>query len=64
MRGDFMLTVLFKSYLLLATTNPGTSKYTTIAIISLGDARIENTDNGRGDISNYRHFSATLLTRY
>lgn len=55
MRGAFMLTVLFKSYLLLATSNPGTSKYTTMAIISLGDVQIENTDNGRGDKSNYRH---------
>ena len=48
MRGDFMLAVLFKSYFLLATPDPGTPKYSITAIISLGDVRIENTDNGRG----------------
>ena len=48
MRGEFMLAVLFKSYFLLALPNPGTSKYSIMAIISLGDVRIENTDNGRG----------------
>ncbi|KAL8787962.1 MAG: hypothetical protein Q9195_007550 [Heterodermia aff. obscurata] len=48
MRGDFMLVVLFKSYLLLATPNLGTPKYGIVAIISLGDVRVENPDNGRG----------------
>ena len=48
MRGEFVLIVLFKSYLLLATPSPTTAKYTTNAIISLGDLRVERPDNGRG----------------
>ena len=49
MRGDFMLIVLFKSYLLLGVPDPATSKYSITAIISLGDVRVEKTDNGRGE---------------
>ena len=48
MRGDYMLVVLFKSYLLLATLNQVSIKYDITAIISLGDVRLEKTDNGRG----------------
>lgn len=55
MRGDFMLVVLFKSYLLLAMPHPGTPKYSITAIISLGDVRIENTDNGRGKRNHCSH---------
>ena len=47
-----MLVVLFKSYLLLATPNLGTQKYSITAIISLGDVRVEKPDNGRGEYNN------------
>lgn len=47
LRGDYMLSILFKSYLLLALPKPGT-RYEIVAIIGLGDVRVDKPDNGRG----------------
>ena len=47
LRGDYMLSMLFKSYLLLALPKSGT-RYEIVAIIGLGDARVDTPDNGRG----------------
>ena len=55
-----MLVVLFKSYLILATPNLGTPKYSITAIISLGDVRVEKPDNGRGKYKNCGLFDVFL----
>ncbi|KAI9817228.1 MAG: hypothetical protein M1827_001341 [Pycnora praestabilis] len=47
-RGDYMICVLFKSCLLFASVTDNGSLYAVIATISLGDLRIEPTDNGKG----------------
>ncbi len=47
LRGDYMLSILFKSYLLLALPKSGT-RYEIVAIIGLGDVRVDKPDNGRG----------------
>ncbi|KAL9615402.1 MAG: hypothetical protein Q9167_000230 [Letrouitia subvulpina] len=46
--GEYMLTVLFKSYLLLATMNSDSNHYDVVALISLHDVQVERPDNGRG----------------
>ena len=47
LRGEYMLSILFKSYLLLALPKFGT-RYEIVAIIGLGDVRVDKPDNGRG----------------
>ena len=49
LRGDYMLSILFKSYLLLALPKSGI-RYEIAAIISLGDVRVDTPDNGRGQL--------------
>lgn len=49
LRGDYMLCVLFKSYLILAVPKPGGTQYCVIAIMSLSDIQIDKSDNGRGE---------------
>lgn len=49
LRGDYMLCVLFKSYLLLATPERGSIRYNVIALISVLDVQIEKPDDGRGE---------------
>ena len=49
LRGDYMLSILFKSYLLLALQKSGV-RYEIVAIISLGDVRLDKPDNGRGQL--------------
>ncbi|MCJ1469436.1 hypothetical protein MMC07_008069 [Pseudocyphellaria aurata] len=48
LRGDYMLCVLFKSYLVLAKPRPGGTQYNVVAILSLSDIQIDKSDNGRG----------------
>lgn len=49
LRGDYMLCVLFKSYLLLATPKRGSTRYNVMAIMSVLDIQVEKPDNGRGE---------------
>ena len=49
LRGGYMLCVLFKSYLVLATPKPGGMQYSVMAIMSLSDIQIDKPDNGRGE---------------
>ncbi|KAL9045639.1 MAG: hypothetical protein Q9214_001349 [Letrouitia sp. 1 TL-2023] len=45
--GEYMLTVLFKSYLLFARMNADSNHYDVVALISLHDVQVERPDNGR-----------------
>ena len=47
LRGDYMLCILFRAHLLLALPTHG-ARYDVVAIIGLGDVRIDKPDNGRG----------------
>lgn len=47
-KGSYMVCVLFKSCLVLATANRFHTPYTVVASISLANASIEDADNGRG----------------
>lgn len=46
--GQYMICILYRSCLLLATTNKAFSSYAVEAVISLLNARIERPDNGSG----------------
>lgn len=46
--GEYMICVLFKSCLLLATSSAGGTTYEIAIGIGLGDLRVEETDNGKG----------------
>ncbi|KAL8831633.1 MAG: hypothetical protein Q9191_000747 [Dirinaria sp. TL-2023a] len=50
LRGDFMLCVLFRSYLLIARPCLESPNYNTEALIFLGNVRIEEPCNGRGEL--------------
>jgi hypothetical protein len=47
-KGSYMVCVLYKSCLVLATASRFHSPYTIVASIGLANASIEETDNGRG----------------
>jgi hypothetical protein len=47
-RGEYMLCILFKSYLLLARPKVGSNKYEVGIIMSLKDIQVDRPNNGRG----------------
>lgn len=47
-RGEYMLCVLFKSYLLFARPKTGSNKYEAVIIMSLRDIQLDRPNNGRG----------------
>lgn len=47
-KGSYMVCVLYKSCLVLATANRFHTPYTVVASIGLANASIEDADNGRG----------------
>ncbi|KAF1914219.1 hypothetical protein BDU57DRAFT_287388 [Ampelomyces quisqualis] len=47
-KGQYMVCVLYKSCLVLATSSRFHTPYTAVASISLANGSIEETDNGRG----------------
>ena len=47
-KGQYMVCVLYKSCLVLATTNRSYTPYTVVASIGLANGSIEQPDNGRG----------------
>ncbi|KAF2714037.1 hypothetical protein K504DRAFT_462484 [Pleomassaria siparia CBS 279.74] len=47
-KGQYMVCVLYKSCLVLATTNRSYTPYNVVASISLANASLEEPDNGRG----------------
>lgn len=67
LRGDYMLCVLFKSYLILAIPKVGSTQYSVMAIISLSDIQIDKPDNGRGkqkDIGKWTSLNHLTLHRF
>ena len=46
--GGYMICLLFRSYLLLATLGASGTTYEITAGIGLSDLRIEETENGKG----------------
>lgn len=47
-KGQYMVCVLYKSCLVLATASRFHSPYTVVAAIGLANSSIEEPDNGRG----------------
>lgn len=47
-KGQYMVCVLYKSCLVLATTSRFYTPYSVVACISLANGSIEEPDNGRG----------------
>lgn len=47
--GSYMLCALFASHLLFAVPKPAGVPFEIVAIITLGDMQIENSDSGRGE---------------
>lgn len=47
-KGQYMVCVLYKSCLVLATTNRLFMPFSVVASIALANATIEEPDNGRG----------------
>ena len=50
-KGQYMICVLYKACLVLATTSRFHTPYSVIACISLANGSIEDADNGRGTCS-------------
>jgi hypothetical protein len=46
-----MISILYRSSLVLALASKGFATYDVFAVISLINARLEDSDNGRGMIS-------------
>lgn len=47
-KGQFMVCILYRSSLVLATATKGDSEYTVVAVIPLLNGSAEQSDNGRG----------------
>lgn len=63
-RGEYMLCVLFKSYLLLARPKVGSSKYEVGIIMSLRDIHLDRPTNGRGKRGTRSSMSPLLMHIY
>jgi hypothetical protein len=50
-KGQYMVSVLYRSSLVLALASKGLATYDVFAVISLISARLEDSDNGRGKMS-------------
>lgn len=59
--GQYMISILYRDFLILATTGRGDQTYNIQACIGLGDLRVEEADNGRG--RRLFDFSQTLKAR-
>ncbi|KAL8647295.1 MAG: hypothetical protein Q9210_005640, partial [Variospora velana] len=46
--GEYMLCVLFRSHLILATPHPSTNRFEVVALISLSNSQFDKADDGRG----------------
>jgi hypothetical protein len=54
-KGQYMVCILYKSCLVLATATRFLAPYNVVATISLANGSIEEPDNGRGEFILYRH---------
>ncbi|KAI4207062.1 MAG: hypothetical protein LQ346_000780 [Caloplaca aetnensis] len=59
--GEWMLSVLFGSHLLLAIQQPDADRYDVVALISLTDSQVEQADDGRGLQCHTASFSWKLI---
>jgi hypothetical protein len=50
-KGEYMISILYRSSLVLALASKGFATYDVFAVISLINARLEDSDNGRGMVS-------------
>jgi hypothetical protein len=46
--GQYMISLLYRDYLILATATKSDQRYAIQASIALNEARVEEADNGRG----------------
>lgn len=63
-KGQYMLCVLYKSCLVLATTNRLFNPYNVVATIALANGNIEEPDNGRGLQCHTAPFTWKLMFEY
>jgi hypothetical protein len=61
-KGQYMVCVLYKSCLVLATPNRSYLPYTVVASIGLANGSIEQSDNGRGLLVLSFAFKSRLTT--
>jgi hypothetical protein len=54
-KGDYMISILYRSSLVLASARKSLATYDVFAVISLINARLEESDNGRGITSHRSH---------
>ncbi|KAE9988827.1 hypothetical protein EG328_007431 [Venturia inaequalis] len=47
-KGDYMISILYRSSLVLALVNKNLATYDVFAVMSLNNARLDDSDNGRG----------------
>lgn len=47
-KGDYMISILYRSSLVLALVNKNLATYDVFAVMPLNNARLEDSDNGRG----------------
>jgi hypothetical protein len=47
-KGEYMVSILYRSSLVLALASKGLATYDVFAVISLINSRLEDSDNGRG----------------
>ncbi|KAL8922715.1 MAG: hypothetical protein Q9208_005028 [Pyrenodesmia sp. 3 TL-2023] len=59
--GEWMLCVLFGSHLLLAAQQSNAERYDVVALVSLTDTQVEQTDDGRGLQCHTASFSWKLI---
>ena len=57
-KGQYMICVLYKSCLVLATTNRVFAPYNVVAAIALANGTVEEPDNGRGTYIKFYLFQA------
>jgi hypothetical protein len=55
-KGQYMICVLYKSCLVLATSSRFQSTYTVVASIGLANSSIEEPGNGRGEILDLSYY--------
>ena len=53
-KGQYMVCVLYKSCLVLATASRFLTPYNVVASIALANGSIDDSDNGRGTLSSSR----------
>jgi hypothetical protein len=47
-QGEYMLCILFKSYLMVATANEDLQQFTVAVCMHVADIKIEATEDGKG----------------